>query len=197
MSTITKPQSAGGKATALILRKQALERYYENPNLCKNCGSIIPVRDNQKIRETRQQSFCNKSCYGEYQTLRARTCKKCCEQFKIGRQNNGAVSKTLVCQNCKPDDISTLTKGQIFSIRKNWQSARSHIQKAARKLFKTLNPQSKCEVCGYTAHVEVAHRQSVSSFSNNSLISEINDIKNLVGLCPNHHWEFDNGLLQL
>jgi hypothetical protein len=25
----------------------------------------------------------------------------------------------------------------------------------------------------------------------------VNSLDNLVGLCPNHHWEFDHGLLQL
>ena len=28
-------------------------------------------------------------------------------------------------------------------------------------------------------------------------IEEINNINNLIGLCPNHHWEYDNGLLEL
>jgi predicted restriction endonuclease len=45
--------------------------------------------------------------------------------------------------------------------------------------------------------VEVAHIKAVSNFSEDSLISEINDISNLIGLCPNHHWEYDNGLLDI
>jgi predicted restriction endonuclease len=27
------------------------------------------------------------------------------------------------------------------------------------------------------------------------MVDEINSLTNLVGLCPNHHWEFDNNLL--
>ena len=34
-------------------------------------------------------------------------------------------------------------------------------------------------------------------FDDNNTIAEINDISNLIGLCPNHHWEYDNGLLDL
>lgn len=43
----------------------------------------------------------------------------------------------------------------------------------------------------------MAHIKAVSEFSDDTLISEINDINNLVGLCPNHHWEYDHGLLNL
>ena len=35
----------------------------------------------------------------------------------------------------------------------------------------------------------------MSDFSDDAKISEINDIRNLIALCPNHHWEFDNGKL--
>jgi len=37
----------------------------------------------------------------------------------------------------------------------------------------------------------------VSDFPDAALIAEINDIANLVALCPNHHWEFDHGVLTL
>lgn len=34
-------------------------------------------------------------------------------------------------------------------------------------------------------------------FDDEALVKEINDIENLVPLCPNHHWEFDNKILKL
>lgn len=46
-------------------------------------------------------------------------------------------------------------------------------------------------------HVEIAHIRAVADFSDEDLLSEINHPDNLVGLCPNHHWEYDNGLLNL
>lgn len=93
--------------------------------------------------------------------------------------------------------ILSVTKGDLFKKRSNWQNARSNIQNSARKIFfkNCLDP--KCIVCGYTNHVEVAHIKAVSNFSEDSLISEINDISNLIGLCPNYHWEYDNGLLDI
>lgn len=61
----------------------------------------------------------------------------------------------------------------------------------------SLKPTLKCSNCGYDKHVEVCHIKSISSFNNESKISEINDISNLILLCPNCHWELDNGILKL
>lgn len=84
------------------------------------------------------------------------------------------------------------TKGELYFDRANWQSARSAIQKYARIVYMNSDKPKKCAICGYDKHFEVVHIKSVSSFSDDTLISEINDIENLVALCPNHHWEYDN-----
>ena len=54
-----------------------------------------------------------------------------------------------------------------------------------------------CAVCGYDAHVEVAHKIPIADFEDNVRLNTINHIDNLVLLCPNHHWEFDHGNLKL
>lgn len=87
------------------------------------------------------------------------------------------------------------TKKEIFEERKNWQSARTAIRKVANSIFDEYNIPKKCIICGYDKHIEIAHIKAVSEFSDDTLISEINDINNLAPLCPNHHWEFDNGIL--
>jgi len=93
--------------------------------------------------------------------------------------------------------ISDLTKGELFNHRKNWQSARSAIQKDARKVYFESNTTPSCAICGYSNHVEVAHIKSVSEFNVSTPIVVINLLSNLIGLCPNHHWEYDNGFLEL
>lgn len=92
--------------------------------------------------------------------------------------------------------VLDVTKGELFSKRSNWQSARSNIQRIARKTYFENNPYPCCTVCGYNKQIEVAHIKAVSEFEDSATISEINDINNLVALCPNHHWEFDNGYLR-
>lgn len=88
--------------------------------------------------------------------------------------------------------ISISTKGDLFERSENWQSARSQIQRYARQTYENSDKPKSCIVCGYDKHYEVAHIKSVSEFEDDALISDINDIDNLVALCPNHHWEYDN-----
>lgn len=89
-------------------------------------------------------------------------------------------------------NLSNRTKGELFSVRSNWQSARSSIQRDARRVYQDSEKPKKCACCGYDKHYEVAHIKAVSDFDDDVLISEINDIDNLIALCPNHHWEYDN-----
>jgi predicted restriction endonuclease len=84
----------------------------------------------------------------------------------------------------------------LFGRRGGYQSARSSIQRHARQTYLDGGKEKKCCVCGYSNHVDVAHIRSVSSFSTDTLIREINDIDNLLPLCPNHHWEYDAGIFK-
>lgn len=99
--------------------------------------------------------------------------------------------------NGEVDNVLKLTKKELFEKRKTWQSARSTIQKSARQVFFESTESPKCAVCGYSKHVEVAHIRPVSDFEDFATIEEINSPSNLIGLCPNHHWEYDHGILKI
>ena len=103
----------------------------------------------------------------------------------------------LNVQLCGNSNIEFRTKGELFKNSKNWQCARSTIQRNAREVFFNANVEHKCSICGYDKHVEVAHIKPVSEFDENTPIFEINSINNLIALCPNHHWEYDNGILKI
>ena len=92
--------------------------------------------------------------------------------------------------------IDIMTKKELLEKRKTYQSYRSSIAKHSRSTYFNSGKPKACAVCGYNKHIEIAHVISVSSFSDDTFIGEINDIKNLIPLCPNHHWEFDNNLLE-
>lgn len=94
-------------------------------------------------------------------------------------------------------DITSITKGEMFKNRANYQSARSGIRKHAQKIFENSNKEKQCFICGYQKHYEIAHIKAVADFDDNTLISVINSEDNLIALCPNHHWEYDNGLLDI
>ena len=52
-------------------------------------------------------------------------------------------------------------------------------------------------VCGYYKHIEICHIKPIRDFPLDTPILEVNDLSNLIGLCPTHHWEFDNGILKI
>jgi hypothetical protein len=72
----------------------------------------------------------------------------------------------------------------------------SRIRLDARRRYLAEFPR-RCVNCGYDKHIEVCHRRPVTSFPLDTPISVVNSLDNLLGLCPNCHWEFDHGLLQL
>lgn len=94
------------------------------------------------------------------------------------------------------ENILKLTKKTLFDTR-GYQKARTAICKNARFIYKQSNKNKSCIVCKYKKHYEVAHIKPVSEFEDNELISTINNVDNLIALCPNHHWEYDNKLLDL
>lgn len=95
----------------------------------------------------------------------------------------------------KDKELSIQTKEQVFDNHKNWQSARSNIRRHAQKIFMRSGIKQECLLCGYNKYIEVAHIKAVSDFDDSATVAEINDLHNLVPLCPNHHWEFDHDCL--
>ncbi|WP_248581585.1 HNH endonuclease [Nocardioides sp. InS609-2] len=55
----------------------------------------------------------------------------------------------------------------------------------------------RCLECGYSLHVDICHVRDVSTFALYATIGEVNAPENLIALCKNHHWEFDNGFLTI
>ncbi|MCO6501383.1 MAG: HNH endonuclease [Vicingus serpentipes] len=193
-----KKGSAGGKVTAIINRERSLLRYYNSPNYCIHCNKIIVVKDNEKAAETRKRKFCSRSCANTHNNLKI---KSSSENRRIcplcGKKKNTYSTLCIKCFNKSKEIITSLTKGELFDKYRNWQSARSTIQSNARKVLIESGREMKCVECEYSLHVDCCHIKDVSEFSSDSLISEINDTNNLVWLCKNHHWEFDNELLKL
>lgn len=40
-------------------REKALEDYYKNPSICKNCGKVLIVPDGGRIYDTKRKKFCD------------------------------------------------------------------------------------------------------------------------------------------
>lgn len=154
-------------------RIKALFRYYLNPKFCLNCHRVIMVGDG-KVSEARIKDFCNHRCFGDFKSKQPKKIK--IKVYKI---------RTKMCD--------TVTKGYLFN-QYDYPTARSIIQRDAHDYFCGT---PSCKICGYDKHIEICHIIAVSKFNDDALIRDINASTNLVGLCPNHHWEFDNGLIKL
>lgn len=161
-------------------------------NNCKNCGI-----------ETKNPKFCCKSCANSLNGKlfpKRKISKKCSRCDNLIRNY-----KSLLCEECFQYDLSNkkeaLLEKTIFEYtnrdcikRLHRSSKHAHIRGLARSWFKDLTF-LPCANCGYEKHVELCHIKSVSSFSSDSKIKDVNCYSNLIQLCPNCHWEFDKNHL--
>lgn len=96
----------------------------------------------------------------------------------------------------KPLQELTIAEHSILypptSSRGKFHNIRVH----ARKVMKEANVPKHCKICEYKNYVEVCHIRAICNFTNEETIADVNSLSNLVYLCPNHHWEFDNGILE-
>lgn len=89
------------------------------------------------------------------------------------------------------------TKKELYLSLGGKANVQAFIRKDARLVYKNSGKEHKCFICNYNKHVDIAHIKPVKEFEDNSLISEINNIDNLIALCPNCHWEYDHKIINL
>jgi hypothetical protein len=141
---------------------------------CELCKTTLCYAQTSKTK-WRQKRFCDR-------------CRK--ENARQKSRSNLAGAITNGCVTW--EGISEMTKKEVFSRVEKWQAARTAIRRHALLVYSLSGKAYCCLVCGYSYHVEICHRKDVKDFPDETLISKINDIDNLVALCPNHHKEFDD-----
>lgn len=151
--------------------------------LCKQCQ-----------KPTANPKFCSRSCAITYNNKKSPKRKP---EHRCSKCKKPITAHHKYCADCTPFryDWSTTTIQDIQDRAKYQVSA--YIRQKARIAHRESNLPKCCAVCGYDKHYEVCHRKAIADFDPNTLVSDVNQLSNLVALCPNHHWEYDNGLLQL
>jgi len=214
-----KPQSIGGKVRAIQQRQEAIQRYMDNPNICKFCNKIILVRSSQRVSDVKKKKFCNKKCAASFNNRgRIRgsgvaVCIKCKVLISLRKNKSGVYVKRKYCVDCLKDlrannassrfhgnsscdFVAKLTKKQVRERRGNYQSARSSIRNHACQVYRNSFGVTRiCSYCDYDKQADVSHIRAVGDFSDDTLVVIINDINNLVALCKRCHWEYDNGFI--
>ena len=122
----------------------------------------------------------------KYREAKKKLCPKCNEKMI----SSGATQ----CRSCAGfAQGKDITLAEAIYTTHHRSSAYALIRGRARSVYKDR----PCESCGYDKHTEVCHITPIASFPDTALISEVNHQDNLIRLCPNCHWEHDNGLLTL
>jgi len=150
---------------------ETLKKYGE----CSKCKCSLDHKQRRTLCENCkniQDVTLEESIYDKHHTSSA---------YALVRSRARKIAKDLgmkKCENCGYNKHHT-------------SSAYALVRSRARKIAKDLG-MKKCENCGYNKHVEIAHKKAISTFDKSTLLSEINHPSNLIALCPNCHWEFDN-----
>lgn len=148
---------------------------------CIQCGS-----------GTNNPRFCSRSCAARHNNKKfpkRRMTRKC------GLCEKPVLSTRRFCKACRSLKTDITLAHAIYS-RHHKSSAFALVRLRARAVAHQLGIDKACQLCGYSKHVEVAHRKAISTFPENALLSEINRPSNLMCLCPNCHWEVDRGITE-
>jgi len=146
-------------------------------------------------RKTKNPKFCSRSCAAKYSNKHYP--KKTKQKYYCKICNIETGYRQQYCEKCNPNiiDWSSITLKDCQEKRQ--YQGNSRIRTLARKLFCNSLRKQGCPFCGYDKHFEVHHIKSITEFNEDTSIAIINSLNNLIGLCPNHHWEVHNGFISV
>jgi hypothetical protein len=171
---------------------------------CNTCNVEFDKPDYQ-MKKTKQ-NFCTRRCSNiksnENRWKNHITIKEKYKCDVCGKRRDYR-TKHKMCELCysvqQRNKNKLITIGEIKRkhnerINGKWYSA--EIRNYARTWNSDLI-NTPCQKCKYDTHSELCHIKAIKDFDDKSILGDINDPKNIVVLCPNHHWEFDNGTLKI
>lgn len=147
-------------------------------------------------KPTNNPKFCSRSCaaitnnrYAPKRELQG-NCRTCHAKIR---------KKVSYCKECWQDrqvNWSETTMGELKgSDNANFGGRYPHLRALSRKWYIANSRPLICGICGYDKHVDICHIKDAKAFPESTKVSEVNAQSNLIALCKNHHWEFDNGIL--
>lgn len=149
---------------------------------------------------TENPKYCSRSCAATVNNLTPKRvkkvvfCKSC--SVELNRTDRSYCAKCWPTVYSSRSEARTLQEVRAASKNQHSAAAYSSIRQQARSKFKDI-ASSQCARCGYHHHVELCHIRAIRDFPPEARIGDINSRDNIIQLCPNCHWEFDNGMLSL
>lgn len=162
---------------------------------CYVCQKLVTRPPSQFAKSASGRAYCSRTCSAISNNrsmpkrVKSTRCVECQEPIRWGYRRCRACHEKLRLLEQKT--LGEATRGRTDASR--YTGVRSH----ARKVFAESGRPKMCAVCGYSNHIEICHLREISTFPPETPIIVVNDLSNLAALCPNHHWELDNGLLRM
>ena len=148
---------------------------------CQNCGT-----------ETANPRFCSRSCAARFNNRQFPKREK--KKFFCEKCGAPTTSRCRFCNTCHPKLGADWSKRTLSYVR-SFLDYNARIRQLARQVYYGSGRSKQCVNCDYSMHAELCHIRPIQDFSEDAPISVINSLENLVALCPNCHWEFDQGFL--
>ena len=156
---------------------------------CEQCGKEKIVELNDYNRSKTKRFFCNSSCAAKYNNHETPKRKKKPEKEKIKKARK--TKRT----------VQDKELGYYVGYDNNTKYLSTKCQTIRQDAKRTLSESSVEKVCFYCKNhefdeiLEVHHLKGILEFDRHTKISEINALKNLVWLCPNHHTMLEKGMI--
>ena len=150
---------------------------YVNQRFCSRSCSCSGVK-----RRTKRINYCSgEGCVNEVEYYTNKFCRQCKDKKAHFARNS---SKGILLENQTIEQASLKRGGANHYDNIRWA--------ARRKMLTRIEENTGCSSCGWLHHVHVCHIKAIKDFPKDTLVSDVNDFSNLVLLCPNCHWLFDN-----
>lgn len=163
-------------------------------------------------KNTKNPKFCSSSCAASFNNSNDNGRKVGCKKYYQGPDflrlcptcKCEISARRMFCDKCFGASVKTFD-GDYVNIENATKKMLltddtqrySRIRKMARKVLIESGIEKVCKICSYSKRVDCCHIKPINEYEDSTLVTVINDIANLVWLCPNHHWEFDNKLVDI
>jgi hypothetical protein len=166
---------------------------------CPHCQQVFETTD-------KRQKHCSKNCSAKRNNILFP--RKHLKPFKRPKKLTNEIIcscgekktyRSKTCFDCRQKErIAAYEKNSLKELKiATPQCAFVKVRQHAKRKFKAFNVPQRCKICGYEVYLELAHIKAIASFSEEALLSEVNHFDNLAYLCPNHHKELDNGIINI
>jgi hypothetical protein len=156
---------------------------------------------NLNIESKHGKVFCSRSCAATYNNTKhpKRTLTKKCILC-----DNLIPSNLKYCKVCAENNYDThggpRKKGIQYTdeltiehvVKRTGSNRYDRVRAHAHRKYKDELNKPVCNACSYDKHVEICHKRPISDFPKTTTLKEVNSKENILFLCPNCHWEYDN-----